>query len=64
MKVRLLDKVIMGIDPGTNIMGYGVIVVGPGGPGYVTMGTIDMRKEKDNFKKLRNWTRYLRPRAR
>ena len=52
MKVRLLDKVIMGIDPGTNIMGYGVIVVGPGGPGYVTMGTIDMRKEKDNFKKL------------
>lgn len=45
-------KVIMGIDPGTNILGYGVIAVGPKGPEYVTMGTLDMRKEKDPFKKL------------
>lgn len=49
---RNLNKIIMGIDPGTNILGYGVIAVGQKGPEYVTMGTMDMRKEKDPFKKL------------
>ena len=52
MKARLQDKVILGIDPGTNILGYGVISIGLKGPEYMTMGTIDMRKEKDPFKKL------------
>ena len=52
MKGLLQDKVILGIDPGTNILGYGVIAVGSKGPRYLTMGTIDMRKEKDPFKKL------------
>ncbi len=52
MKTMFLDKVIMGIDPGTNILGYGVIAVGQNGPRYVTMGTVDMRKEKDPFRKL------------
>ena len=52
MKTGLLDKVILGIDPGTNILGYGVIAVGEKGPRYLTMGTIDMRKEKDAFRKL------------
>lgn len=42
----------MGIDPGTNILGYGVIAIGQKGPEYITMGTLDMRKEKDPFKKL------------
>lgn len=42
----------MGIDPGTNILGYGIISVGQKGPVFVTMGTLDMRKEKDVFKKL------------
>ena len=42
----------MGIDPGTNILGYGVIAIGQKGPEFVTMGTLDMRKEKDPFKKL------------
>ena len=52
MDTRFLDKVIMGIDPGTNILGYGVIAVRRNGPCYIAMGTIDMRKEKDPFKKL------------
>ena len=42
----------MGIDPGTNILGYGVIAIGRKGPEFVTMGTLDLRKEKDPFKKL------------
>lgn len=42
----------MGIDPGTNILGYGVIAIGPKGPEYLTMGTLDLRKERDPFVKL------------
>ena len=37
-------KVILGIDPGTNLLGYGVISVDSKGPRYVTMGVFDLRK--------------------
>ena len=47
------DKIIMGIDPGTNILGFGVISVGGGHrPAYVDMGIVDLRKESDHFRKL------------
>ena len=43
----------MGIDPGTNILGFGVISVGGGHrPEYVDMGIVDLRKEADHFRKL------------
>lgn len=42
----------MGIDPGTNILGYGVISIGCKGPEYVDMGVLDLRKEKEHFCKL------------
>ncbi len=48
------DKIILGIDPGTNILGYGVISVDSKGPHYVTMGVFDLRKIKDPFEKLAN----------
>lgn len=48
------DKVILGIDPGTNILGYGVIRIDSRGPHYVTMGVFDLRKIKDPFEKLAN----------
>ncbi len=47
-------KVILGIDPGTNILGYGIICVEGGRPGYVDMGYFDLRKIKDPFEKLAN----------
>ena len=47
-------KIILGIDPGTNILGYGVISVDSKGPHYVTMGVFDLRKIKDPFEKLAN----------
>lgn len=47
-------KVILGIDPGTNLLGYGVISVDSKGPRYVTMGVFDLRKIKDPFEKLAN----------
>ena len=48
------EKIILGIDPGTNILGYGVISVDSKGPHYVTMGVFDLRKIKDPFEKLAN----------
>ena len=46
-------KTIMGIDPGTNLLGFGVIRVVGRSVSYVDMGVVDMRKEKDHFGKLR-----------
>ena len=47
-------KIILGIDPGTNILGYGVISVDSKGPHYVDMGVFDLRKIKDPFEELAN----------
>ena len=46
------QRIILGIDPGTNILGYGVILVDKKSVHYVDMGVIDLRKEKDHFIKL------------
>ena len=48
------SKTILGIDPGTNILGYGVICIDSKGPHYVDMGVFDLRKIKDPFEKLAN----------
>ena len=48
------SKIILGIDPGTNILGYGIISVDSKGPHYVDMGVFDLRKIKDQFEKLAN----------
>ena len=46
------QRIIMGIDPGTNILGYGVILIDRKSVHYVDMGILDLRKEKDHFMKL------------
>ena len=46
------EKIILGIDPGTNIMGYGVIKVVGVKASIVAMGVIDLRKERDTYLKL------------
>ncbi len=46
------EKVILGIDPGTNVMGYGVIRVTGNKAQLVVMGVIDMRKEGDPYLRL------------
>lgn len=47
-----MEKVILGIDPGTNIMGYGVLKVVDNKASLVTMGVIDLRKFSDGYLKL------------
>ena len=46
------DKVSMGIDPGTNIMGYAFIGVNGNRARLIAMGVIDLRKCKDMYMKL------------
>ena len=48
------EKTILGIDPGTNILGFGVIGVNSKGPFYKDMGVFDLRKIKDPYEKLAN----------
>ena len=46
------EKIILGIDPGTNIMGYGVLRVVATKAEMVSMGIIDLRKFEDAYLKL------------
>lgn len=51
-QVNKAEKIILGIDPGTNVMGYGVIRVVGNKAQLVVMGIIDMRKESDPYLRL------------
>nr|WP_324065844.1 crossover junction endodeoxyribonuclease RuvC [Salinivirga sp.] len=46
------DNIILGIDPGTTIMGYGVIDASGKQPTLLSMGVVDLRKYKDHYQKL------------
>lgn len=46
------EKIILGIDPGTNVMGYGVIRVCGKKAEMLTLGIIDLRKYGDHYLKL------------
>lgn len=47
------DKIILGIDPGTNLMGYGVIEIKGRDVKLINMGIIDMHKMTDHYLKLK-----------
>ena len=47
-----MEKIILGIDPGTNLMGYGLLKVVDGKAQMITMGVIDLRKFPDAYMKL------------
>ena len=49
---KTAERIILGIDPGTNIMGYGVIKVTGNKAVIVAMGVIDLHREKDMYLKL------------
>ena len=48
------EKIILGIDPGTNIMGYGVLKVTGTKAEVMTLGVIDLRKFTDPYLKLKH----------
>ena len=46
------DRVVLGIDPGTNVMGYGVIGIKGKTPHMVTMGVLTLGKMGSHYMKL------------
>lgn len=46
------ERMILGVDPGTNVMGYGIIRAVGNKAETVAMGVIDMRKESDPYVRL------------
>lgn len=48
------ERIILGIDPGTSLMGYGVIQDRAKKPHYVDMGVVDLKKIEGHYLKLKN----------
>lgn len=46
------DRIILGIDPGTNVLGYGLMAVMGKETQMLAMGVIDLRKVSDVYLKL------------
>ena len=47
-----MEKIILGIDPGTNILGYGLIKVEGQKISLITLGVINLKKYDDHYLKL------------
>jgi len=45
--------IILGIDPGSNIMGYGILEARPRTPVMIALGVIDMHKLGDHYEKIK-----------
>jgi crossover junction endodeoxyribonuclease RuvC len=54
LKEKPLERIILGIDPGTNITGYGVIKTVGTNPELITIGAIDLSKFGDHYLKLKH----------
>lgn len=46
------ERIILGIDPGTSIMGYGVIGINKNKPEMITMGVIKLSKFDNHYLRL------------
>ncbi len=46
------DRIIMGVDPGTNVMGYGMLGVSKGKPYMIAMGVIKLNKFDSHYLRL------------
>jgi crossover junction endodeoxyribonuclease RuvC len=54
LKKEPKERIILGIDPGTNITGYGVIRASGTEPELITLGSIDLSKFGDHYLKLKH----------
>ena len=52
MQKQPTEKIILGIDPGTAIMGYGILLVRNNKPSMVAMGVLELKKYSDHYLKL------------
>ncbi|MCM1067306.1 MAG: crossover junction endodeoxyribonuclease RuvC [Muribaculaceae bacterium] len=51
-KVKQADRIIIGIDPGTNVMGYGILGIFARKPAMIAMGVIELSKVGDHYMRL------------
>lgn len=54
LKTSAKERIILGIDPGTTITGYGVIRCNGNNPELITIGAIDLSKFGDHYLKLKH----------
>ena len=52
MSMTIKEKIIMGIDPGTNIMGFGIIKIVNNNMEILELNELNISKEKDHYLKL------------
>ena len=50
--LREWDRIIIGIDPGTNVMGYGILGVKGKNPSMIAMGVIELKKFESHYLRL------------
>lgn len=48
------ERIILGIDPGTQLLGFGIIRAEGKKASYVDMGVLDLRKDADAYTKLQS----------
>lgn len=51
---NIKDRIILGIDPGTNIMGYGLLKIRGNKPEMIAMGVLQLGKYDDMYVRLNN----------
>ncbi len=47
------DRIIIGIDPGTNVMGYGILGIMAKKPQVIAMGVLKLAKFESHYLRLR-----------
>ena len=47
-----IEKIILGVDPGTNVMGYGVLSVKGNKAELMAMGVIELKKYASHYLRL------------
>jgi crossover junction endodeoxyribonuclease RuvC len=53
LKANAAERIILGIDPGTSVTGYGIIKTSGNVPELIAIGAIDLTKYQDHFLKLK-----------
>lgn len=46
------DRIIIGIDPGTNVMGYGILGIKGKNPSVIALGVIKLSRFDDHYMRL------------
>lgn len=50
--LKAYERIIMGIDPGTNVMGYGILGIQGNRKDVIVMGVIELNKFESHYKRL------------